>query len=63
MQVDLDDSVNYGLIMSYQNTKRIFNQQNQRDCSGKAKVIDWLKDDLTALHKLFDHANPLKRLV
>ena len=59
----LDESGDYGLSMSYKKTKTIFNQQNQRDCSGKAKVIDWLKDDLTALHKLFDHANPLKRLV
>ena len=41
----LDESGDYGLSMSFQETKIIFNQQNQRDCPWKAKAIDWLKEN------------------
>ena len=61
--MDLDESVNYGLSMSYQNTKRIFNQQNQRDFPGVMKVVERIKGDLSALRKLCDHSTPLKRLM
>ena len=33
------ESVYYGLIMYFQETKIIFNQNNQRDCPGKVKVV------------------------
>ena len=48
--------------MSFQETKIIFNKQNQRDCPGKVKVVDGMKDNLTALQKLFDHETPTKWL-
>ena len=59
----LYDSVDYGLIMSFQETKIILNQQNYHDCPGKVNVVDWLKDELNSLIKLFNHAIPPKRIV
>ena len=58
----LYESVYYGLSMSFQETKIIFNQQNPRDFPEKLKVVDWLKEDLTSLLKLLNRVIPPKRL-
>ena len=58
-----EDTGYYGLSMYFQKTKIISNQQNKLDCPGKVKFVNRLKDDLTSLGKLFNNANPLKRLV
>ena len=59
----LYELVYYRLSMYFQETKRIFNQNNQRDFPGMVKVVDQMKYDLTSLRKLFDHATPPKRVV
>ena len=63
MEGALDGSVYYGLSMYFQETKRIFYQRNQHDCPGKLKVVGRMKDVLTSLLKLFNHATPPKRPV
>ena len=59
----MDESVHYGLSIFSQENKRIFNQKNKKYRPGKVKVVNRMKEYLTALHKLFDHATYLKRLV
>ena len=59
----LDESGDYGLSISFQENKIIFNQQNQCHCPGKVKVVNWLKYNLTALLTLFNHAILTKRTV
>ena len=60
---DLDKPVYYWLSISFQDTKIIFNQQNQSDCTGKVKVVDWLKYYLTSLLKTFNNVIPQNWLV
>ena len=59
----LNDSGDYGFNMSFQDTKRIFNKHNQRNCPRKVKVVDRPKDNLTALLKLFNNETYPKRLL
>ena len=56
----LYESGYYVLSIYFQEDKIICNQQNQRDCPGKVKVVNRLKSNLTTLRKLFDRATPPK---